>query len=209
MKKKLGSAFRITRSKFKTTKIEHLPLSIYEKRVLLDSRMKDGHRLFDDLLRVPLIFSGFNLSKFFISQQVRTVDIFPTIVDLIGLSNPQKIDGQSLKLLIDGSDQAELPAYIESPPTISGSLKKVIGVRTSKYKYWRSRNNPSKDVTLYDLINDPLEEKNIALENNLVVKQMEDLIQNLKKDSIEITPKQFSKDEEKIIEDELKKLGYI
>ena len=91
-------------------------------------------------------------------------------------------------------------------PKVNGN---IIGIRTSKYKYWRSRNNSSKDVTLYDLINDPLEDKNIALENNLVVKQMEDLLQNLKKDSIEIKPKQFSKDEEKIIEDELKKLGYI
>ena len=59
------------------------------------------------------------------------------------------------------------------------------------------------------MINDPLEKKNIALENDIVVKQMEELIKNLKKDSIEIKPKQFSKDEEKTIEDELKKLGYI
>ena len=208
MKKKLGSAFRITRSKFKKTKIENLPLSIYEKRVLLDSRMKDGHRLFDDLLRVPLIFSGFNLSKFFISQQVRTVDIFPTIVDLIGLSNPQKIDGQSLKLLIDGSDQAELPAYIESPPTISGSLKKVIGVRTSKYKYLRSADNTKFFYELYDLENDPLEEKNIITQFPDIVEKMEKILTEIRHGNYDNKQK-MSEEKKAKIREKLRKLGYV
>ena len=156
------------------------------------------------------------MSHKIIDQMVRQVDIFPTIADVLEISYDfNLIDGQSLKPQFFKNDTKEIPAYIETgakqiknskTPEVNG---KVIGIRTSKYKYWRKRNNPSKDVTLYDLINDPLEEKNIAFENNLIVKQMEALLQNLKKDSIEIKPKQFSKDEEKMIEDELKKLGYI
>ncbi len=156
------------------------------------------------------------MSHKIIDQMVRQVDIFPTIADILKIIyDPNLVDGQSLKPTFLDNNVEEIPAYIETGareiknskiPKVNG---KIIGIRTSKYKYWRSRKNSSKDVTLYDLINDPLEEKNIALQNNLLVKQMEALLQNLKKDSIEIKPKQFSIDEEKMIEDELKRLGYI
>ena len=84
-----------------------------------------------------------------------------------------------------------------------------MGIRTSKYKYWRSRDDPSKHVNLYDLINDPSEEKNIASENPILIKQMEKILKDMKKNSIQTKQKNLSKDEEKTIEEELKKLGYI
>jgi arylsulfatase A-like enzyme len=188
----------------------------HTERELIALSGRGNSHLFDETIRVPLIFSGYGTSPKQINQMVRQVDIFPTIADVLKIDyDANLVDGQSLKPLFFDNSVKEIPTYIETgakyiknskTPKVNGN---IIGIRTSKYKYWRSRNNSSKDVTLYDLINDPLEDKNIALENNLVVKQMEDLLQNLKKDSIEIKPKQFSKDEEKIIEDELKKLGYI
>ena len=188
----------------------------HSEREMVALSGRGNNHLFDETIRIPLIFSGYGTSHKIINQMVRQVDIFPTIADILQIPyDDDLIDGQSLKPRFLDNDVKEIPAYIETgakyiknskTPRVDG---KVIGIRTSKYKYWRSRKNPSNNVNLYDLINDPLEEKNIASENNVIVKQMEELIKNLKKDSIEIKPKQFSKDEEKIIEDELKKLGYI
>ena len=46
-----------------------------------------GWYLYDELLRTPLIFSGNTItSNKLIKNQVGSVDIFPTILDLIGLS---------------------------------------------------------------------------------------------------------------------------
>jgi arylsulfatase A-like enzyme len=187
-----------------------------EKEMAVLSGRGNKH-LFDETISIPLIFSGYGITSHKkINQMVRQVDIFPTIANILEIPfDTNSIDGQSLVPLFSNDDLHELPTYIETGskyikntqnPKVNG---KIIGIRTSKYKYWRSRSDPSKDITLFDLINDPLEEKNIAFENNILVKQMEELLQNLKKDSIEIIRKQFSKDEEKIIEDELKKLGYI
>ena len=208
MKKKIGTLFRIIRSKLKATKIENLSLSTYEKRVLLDSRMKHGHRLFDDLLHVPLIFSGINLSKSFIPQQVRQVDIFPTIMELIGLPNPKNVDGQSLKPLMDCDLQEELPAYIESPPTISGTLKKVIGIRTSKYKYLRSADNSKIFYEFYDLKNDPLEEKNIINQFPDIVEKMEKILTEIREGNYDNKEK-MSKEKKAKIREKLRKLGYV
>ena len=208
MKKKFGNAFRIARSKFKETKIENLQLSIHEKRVLLDSRMKDGHRLFDDLLRVPLIFHGIDLPHSFVSQQVRQVDIFPTIMELIQLTYSKVVDGQSLKQLMDGHTQEELPAYIESPPTISGNLKKVIGVRTSKYKFLKSADDSKFFYELYDLEDDPFEEKNIVLEMPDIVLKMDKILTKIRQGKFE-NKEQMPDDKKAKILEELRKLGYV
>jgi len=211
----LVTKFYFAYQNFKEKKdLNSLKSSHSEREMIALSGRANSH-LFDETIRIPLIFSGYGTPHKIIDQMVRQVDIFPTIADILKISYDfNLIDGQSLKPQFFKNDAKEIPAYIETGARGIKNSKtpkdgKVIGIRTSKYKYWRKRNNPSKDVTLYDLINDPLEEKNIAFENNLVVKQMEALLQNLKKDSIEIKPEQFSKDQEKMVEDELKRLGYI
>ncbi len=101
----------------------------------------------------------------------------------------------------------EVPAYMESTPFIQKKANEVIGIRTSDFKYFRDREDSKKRIHLFDLKNDPLEENNIAKKEVNTVLEMEgilsNLIQNKSKDSTE-----FSEEETKLIEEELKKLGY-
>jgi len=47
-------------------------------------------------------------------------------------------------------------------------------LRTSKFKYIRARNSQTQHVKLFDLINDPKEENNLAEIKKDIVKKMED-----------------------------------
>ena len=94
-------------------------------------------------------------------------------MDIIGIKNEVEVDGQSLVPLINGEDIEELPAYIESIPKLDDPVGDNIGIRTSQYKYWRSRNNPKENVTLFDLELDPLETTNIANEQPSLISQLE------------------------------------
>ena len=154
-----------------------------------------------------MLFAGFNINhNKIISQQVRNIDIFPTICDLIGTSLDQPIDGQSLYPLIKGESIEELPAYIESNPLIRLKSNDVIGIRTSKYKYFRDKNESNKRIHLYNLESDPLENENLNHKKEIVNK-MERILQDILKD----TSENVSEDDEqtKEIEEELKRLGYI
>ena len=210
MKRKIGSIFLYLRQRTKSSKIKQGSLSPYEKRVLMNSRMiTTGHRTFDDLIRIPLIFSGFSIpAKSNISQQIRHIDIFPTILDIIGLPQEKNTDGKSLSPLLHDESLEELPAYIESPPTIEGNSKKVIGIRTSDYKYVRDLDNSKEIIELYDLKNDPLEEKNIADDFPEIVKAMENKLNQIRNKKSEVTST-TSVEERKKIEAELRKLGYL
>ena len=132
--------------------------------------------LFDDLIKVPLLFIGYNIEKpKNISTQTRHVDIFPTIFDLIDQTiTDSSIDGRSNVPLIKNQEFDQMPAYIEAGSSDPRESGKVVGIRTSDYKYFRSRKNPKENVNLYNLKNDPNEESNI--EDGVLIEKMEKIL---------------------------------
>lgn len=135
--------------------------------------------LYDEIVNVPLLVAGGPIKTAqIISQQVRSVDIFPTILDLVEKNLEDVIDGKSLLPTLAGNSE-KLPVYIESASTDPNTPGLVVGIRTSKYKYFRSRNRQDGKTFLFDLQNDPLEKSNIASSNQEIVKDMEEILQSL------------------------------
>ncbi len=187
--------------------IEKLNLKPHQKRNLLWQRGNLDQVLFDDNVHVPLLFYGFGIEHQVISQQVRLVDLMPTITELVGIKETiPDIDGQSLVDLMRGKTIPELPVFMETSQLIQKKANESIGLRTSKYKYFRDYDEPTKRVHLYDLKNDPFEDDNIAEKNPSIINELEEIIKNMQ-NSNKIIPNNNSNDSEKI-EDELKKLGY-
>ena len=111
----------------------------------------------------------------------------------------------------------EMPAYLESMANWTeereAKISDVIGIRYKNFKYFRSRNNPIENVGVYDLDKDPLEENNLAKEKPEKIIEMENILSKIqvgsqvefKKESNEIR----DLEEEKLVEAELRKLGYL
>ncbi len=165
----------------------------------------------DDTVKVPLILSGcgINAKNKIISQQIRSIDIIPTISEIIGMSfDYDKVEGRSVVPLINGEELEDLPTFIENAarrnPTKPGN---AIGLRTSQYKYYRALNNPSKKVALYDLKNDPDELKNIAETHPNIVKKLEKILTDMRKNSISVDD--IDPEETRRIEELLKPFGSV
>ena len=210
---RLFVSYQSVKRKYKYQKL----LKELSERQLIALKGRGQNHLFDELVRIPLIFNGYGInSPKIIPTQVKQIDILPTITDLVNVTSTlEEIDGESLVPLFSNSSEKNSFAYIETGsrnfkntknPTLHGN---IIGLRTPKYKYWRSRNDSTKNVTLYDLQNDPNEENNIAIKNEAIVNFMEKTIEDLKKNSIHLKDNELSKANENAIEEELKKLGYL
>ncbi len=190
-------------------KINNLKLSSYEKRIMQNA-VASVPKIYEEMCHVPLILSGFGIPQKIVNQLVSSIDIFPTIAEIINLpKKSEKIHGQSLFPLINGKIIEEKPVYLESDVN-SLSKNNVIGIRTSKYKYFRDENIPTKNVHLYDLQNDTLEENNITKDSSEIVQEMENILQKIKEGTFsQNNQEKIDEIEMKKIEEELKKLGYV
>jgi len=201
---KRGTSLKIKKSTAKTS---------LEKRSL-ETRTAKERFLFDDLIHVPLIMSGYGIpSKEPQTVLTRSVDIFPTILDVIGLpSENPLINGRSLKLIFEGKTLQEEPIYLENTifETDTKNPQPCVGLRTSRYKYFRSLKDANEKIHLFDLNIDPFEENNIASKSPEIVKKMEKTLSQIRDKLTKEFKKPSMTDEEiKKVEEELKKLGYI
>ncbi len=135
-----------------------------------------GAFCYDYTLRTFAYFfmPGFNPVE--ISQQIRTIDFMPTILELLHISldkNYSKLDGESLLPLIGGQKITEKIAYSESGNPLEEKkppkTPNIKSVRTSKWKLIINMYNNSKE--LYDLEKDPEENTNL-IDTNLEIQEI-------------------------------------
>ena len=165
--------------------------------------------LFDEMIHIPLLFVGNLIKPGIITKQVRHIDIFPTICELLGIPLNIKISGKSLVSLDNESSQDENPNYLHTMPFQKSSTLDMVGFRTSRYKYFRSAYNANENVHLYDLKNDPYENSNIMKTNKKLVTQFEKSMLELEKNNLTEYEEKISDKEMERISNELKRLGYM
>ena len=82
----------------------------------------------------------------------------------------------SLVPLINNKQITEKEIFLHTMPFEKESASDNIGIRTSKYKYFRNSKSTKKDVHLYDLENDPYENNDISKSNLPIIEKMEKLL---------------------------------
>lgn len=194
-------------------KIKSISKKEHEKRIF-KRRVASDRKLFDDIVKVPLLFAGYNIKhQPVIKQQVRSIDIFPTLLEIAEiLPNEITLQGQSLKPLLTGKTLENQPVYIESAymETMREIPNSVVGIRTDKYKYFRDAKDSTKNIHLYDLENDPYEDENISSTYPEIINEFESIIVSIQETKSEKKPKsKLTKEDEKELEEELRKMGYI
>jgi arylsulfatase A-like enzyme len=125
-----------------------------------------GHTLFDELIKVPLIFSlpGTLPENGTVSEQVRLLDVVPTILDILGISVMTHLEGVSLEPLIMGRGDVEtskvslLPAkFAFSESMLYGTEKKSVTAYPWKLVY----DIVTEEEMLLNLAVDPGEHHNV------------------------------------------------
>lgn len=133
-----------------------------------------GHSVFKETIEVPLLFSG-PVPAIEPDHLVSTVDIVPTIIDLLGIRHKMKLDGRNVfNSEVERSLLCEACGY--------GYEKKALIV--NKYKLVYSRDDGIE--WLFDLENDPTEENPILDKEltSMFVKKLVDMLQVNEKEKV-------------------------
>ena len=142
------------------------------------------HSNYENAARIPLLVRvpGVTQSNQVCRALVETVDLFPTLCELAGISQPTGLDGKSFVTTLRHPQDAQTkPAVFHVyPRPVKG--KELLGraVRTERYRLveWRAA-GASADAAimeLYDYQVDPDETRNLAAEQPEIVSQLRALL---------------------------------
>jgi len=135
-----------------------------------------GEKPYDTVLRVPLIMRFPNLPPQKIERQVSTLDIVPTILEVLGINSPS-MEGVSLLPLLQGKKNFLHP-YIFS---LSGNIPEKTGyssVREEGWKLIHIKRPEGEDYQLFDLTQDPQEEKDVKNLRKDKYRELKSILQN-------------------------------
>ena len=168
-----------------------------------------GCGLYDELIHVPLIIWGAGIQPGVVEQQVQMLDLVPTLAEMLGISPNPVWQGKSFYATLKPTGQSFEPheafaGGMHRPEDMemirTGDYKYIIGLYTGKH--W-----------LFNLKQDPEEQKNIFNPDLTVVKDLEKKLTawNAQNSATraKFKTRALSPEEEKEIEERLRTAGYV
>jgi arylsulfatase A-like enzyme len=148
-------------------------------------KMGPGHtaRYSDAAIRIPLIIKPAKPLKktpSFLSEMVSTIDLVPTLIELMGLQPPKFLPGKSLvPLMQNGRGNKSYKEVIlhEKPYGVEYTV-----LRTRDWKFVHKNAEDIEGSLLIDLKNDPLENRNMTLSHPAKVDEMRTILAKWKSD---------------------------
>jgi arylsulfatase A-like enzyme len=179
--------------------------------------MGHGNTLYREEIQVPLMFyfPGGEISKR-ISSNVSTIDILPTLRELIGQQEDDGIEGLSLLDYVDDKqipqDERYLYSYLWRKKIRSkGDKPKIneVEYRSTLYKAWHFIMRMPNSTRLFHLEDDKTEQNNVRMKKKkqarMLLGKFNDFLKNCKKYRQKTAKYKFNKKEM----ERLKTLGYV
>jgi len=162
-----------------------------------------GIFLYDSTTHVPLIVKlpGRNSSKT-VSEQVRTTDILPTVLDILRVPLPARLDGESLKPYFADTKNVERTALGETDYPLRFGWAPLRSVRQEGFKFIEA---PRPE--LYNLKADPGELQNVYQPWDQSVRKYREILTAVRAKSPPAAPSAGTVGKGTL--DELKALGYL
>src|SRR5947209_19880975 len=148
----------------------------------LGQHNEDTHGIFlyDSTTHVPLILKlpASAHAGTVVNPQVRTTDILPTVLDLLGVESSAKFAGESIQPYFDGGTTADLTAFGETDYPLRFGWAPLRSVREGGFKLIQA---PRPE--LYDLKTDPGELHNAYTASSAKVEKLSKDLSQLKTDA--------------------------
>jgi arylsulfatase A-like enzyme/cytochrome c-type biogenesis protein CcmH/NrfG len=163
-----------------------------------------GFFIYEATTRIPLILAGPGVPERVVDDQVRIVDVMPTVLSLVGAPRVRDIQGEDLSPALAG-ERLELLAYSESfYPRYHYGWSELASVSDGRYKFILA---PTRE--LYDHQVDPQETRNLAEENpgraDALQRALTDLMARSARAEAAKGPQRIDPE----VEERLRALGYV
>jgi hypothetical protein len=186
-------------------------ISKKERERCVKRNPRHGFNVYEYLLNVPLLFWGRDIPKMQIADLVRTIDVFPTILEYLKLGINHDMSGKSLWSYFKGIEEKIDRSILCSAigVTLKSEKEWIEGIRSYRYKYTFKPNSPETKDYLATIENNKERVLNISSETAAIIESLKEKMREIK-DRRPVRGSQKLGREEKVkIEAALKDLGYL
>jgi len=163
-----------------------------------------GFFVYESAMHIPLIVAGPGVPVRNVADQVRIVDVMPTILDLVGATAPAAVQGVSLMPLGQGAKR-DLLAFGETwYPRYHYGWSELTAVRDGRYKFIAA---PRRE--LYDTQNDPGETHDLSAANPRMADALERALREMAARTAVAAVAQAPRSVDPEAEERLRALGYV
>jgi arylsulfatase A-like enzyme/lipopolysaccharide biosynthesis regulator YciM len=163
-----------------------------------------GFFVYEATVHIPLIVAGPTIPSRVVPDQVRIVDVMPTVLDTLGVEIPSVVQGKSLRPMSNGT-HGDLLALSETYyPKYHYGWSDLQAVDDGRYKFILA-----PDRELYDLQNDPGETHNLAPSNPQRTAALERALRDLQARSAGSAAASAPRQMDPEAEERLRALGYV
>jgi choline-sulfatase len=163
-----------------------------------------GFFIYDADIRIPLIIAGPHVSRRAVDDQVRIVDVMPTVLELAGIPIPKPVQGRSLLPLVRG-EHLDLVALAETwYPRHHYGWSELTSISDGRYHFIAA---PRRE--LYDTRVDPEEQHDIAAANPARADALERALRSLVASTSAAHAPGAPHPVDADVEERLRSLGYV
>ena len=163
-----------------------------------------GFFIYDVDVRIPLILAGPRIPVAVVNDQVRIVDVMPTILEHAGIEVPKQIQGRSLLPLVRG-EHLNLPALSETwYPRHHYGWSELTSIQDGRYHFIAA---PRRE--LYDTDADPGEVRDLAASDPRRADAAERALRALAAQMATTRPPTAPRPVDPAVEARLRSLGYV
>jgi len=161
-----------------------------------------GVFLYDSTLRIAFLMAGGAIPEGVrVKQQARTIDLLPTVLELVGGKGLAESQGTSLVPSFKSKEVPTTYSYAETLfPKLNMGWAEMRAIRTNRWKYIRA---PKPE--LYDLVQDPGETSNVIASHPAEVKELEASLNRVSVSTEKVAPSAMDPRTLR----QLKSLGYL
>jgi len=141
-----------------------------------------GVYCYDYTLISTALFYHNSLPKKITKNQIRSIDLLPTILEILSIPidyNYKPMDGKSLMPIINGNSEERI-AFSQSGNPLSSSKPpkepNVSAIRTDEWKFILNHYDNTEE--LYNLKTDPKENNNLVTKENKIVQDLRKILKN-------------------------------